>query len=248
VEPDVKKTRSGQLVERWRWLFWEILIIVVGVLIALGLDGYWSDRNDRLLEVQYLKRIHADLHRDMEWVNGYLNGGISRKFEALEAIAPVVRGRAPVPDDLETFLNHVSLAGLGGVSPNSWVTRTTFDDLKATGNLRLIQDAEMRTRISAYYTQFENNHRRLITRVTGYPELVHQLIPAELRSELNLKAMEEFGVERAIERIQSEAFEDLFNQEYNLAFFMRDTYVYYLEVTRQLTEEFEVHIQGLDAT
>ena len=49
---------------RWRWLFWETLIIVLGVLIAFAVNDFWSDRLDRELEIQYLKRLHADIKTD----------------------------------------------------------------------------------------------------------------------------------------------------------------------------------------
>ncbi len=34
--------------DKFRWLFADTLVIVLGVLIALGLDDSWTDRRDRL--------------------------------------------------------------------------------------------------------------------------------------------------------------------------------------------------------
>ena len=52
----MRQNDLGKIGTRWRWLFWETLIIVIGVLIAFAVNDYWSDRQDRQLELQYLKR------------------------------------------------------------------------------------------------------------------------------------------------------------------------------------------------
>ena len=231
---------------RWRWLFWETLIIVLGVLIAFAVNDYWSDQQDRELELEYLKRVHTDLKRDEAWVSDYNEGPMKAKFEALDAITPVVRGREPVPDDVETFLVNVTRGGIGGASPNYFVNTTTFDDLKATGNLRLILDTDIRGELSAYYNLYENNHRRTVERKTGYFMFVHTILPAELRQDLSIEAINDFGVERALEKILTEEFQDLLNQEYNFGIFLRGLYAQYAEASSALAEEVDAHIRALE--
>lgn len=231
---------------RWRWLFWETLIIVLGVLIAFAVNDYWSDQQDRELELQYLKRVHADLKRDEAWVAGYNKGPMKAKFAALDAITPVVRGREPVPEDVQAFLVNVTRGGIGGASPNYFVNTTTFDDLKATGNLRLILDTDIRGKLSDYYNLYENNHGRTVERTTGYFMFVHSILPAELRQDLSMEAMKEFGVERALEKILTHEFRDLLNQEYNFGIFLRGLYAQYAETSAALAEEVDAHIRALE--
>lgn len=128
---------------RLQWLFGETLVVVLGVLIALSLDGYWTDRQERDLELQYLDRIIMDVHADINYVDNTIRDLWIRKLQILDAIAPIVRGNKPVPENPETFLRNVALGGIGGASSARWVTSTTFDDLISTGNLRLICDAEI---------------------------------------------------------------------------------------------------------
>ena len=47
-------TALFQSESRLHWLVSETLVIVLGVLIALGLDDYWTDRQERDLELEYL--------------------------------------------------------------------------------------------------------------------------------------------------------------------------------------------------
>jgi len=242
----VRQNDLGKIGTRWRWLFWETLIIVIGVLIAFAVNDYWSDRQDRQLELQYLKRVHADVKSDEKWVSEIFANAVGRKMEALDAIAPVVRGMEPVPEDLETFLKNVALGGIGGAYPNYFVTATTFDDLKATGNLRLILDADIRSKLNQYYVNFDNQHRRLLARRTGYFMYVHSFLPAELRDRLAMDAMNEFGVQHALEKILSHEFQDLLNQEYNFGYFIQSMYGRYAEVTKNMAEEVDAHIRKLE--
>jgi hypothetical protein len=201
-----------------RWLFRETLVVVLGVLIAIGVNDYWNERQERILEREYLTRLLEDVAADIEYVRS-ARSMLDRKLQALDAIAPVVRGLAPVPNDLETFLRNVALGGLGGASSTYWITDTTFEDMKATGSLRLIRDAEMRRRIVRYYGDFETFFARSRDRKTGYVSFVHSRLPSELRDDMDLSDMEKFGAVDAMEEFMSPEFQYLLNQEYNYAYF-----------------------------
>ena len=51
-------------------LWWDkisdILIVVVGILIALGLDSWYDDRKEAKLEQQYLSTFLEDISADIE--------------------------------------------------------------------------------------------------------------------------------------------------------------------------------------
>ncbi len=188
---------------RLQWLFGETFVVVLGVLTALSLDGYWTDRQERDLELQYLDRIIVDVHADVDYVENTIRNLWVRKLRILDAIAPIVRGDKPAPVNAESFLRNVALGGIGGASSTRWVTSTTFDDLRSTGNLRLIRDAEMRRKIARYYDDFDALYSRARDRKSGYVSYVHSLLPAELRADMSLSAMQDFGVERAVEHFTS---------------------------------------------
>lgn len=194
--------------------------MVLGVLIAIGINDYWSARQERQMEREYLTRLLEDIAADIDYVSSAQNM-LDRKLQALDAIAPVVRGLAPVPNDLETFLRNVALGGLGGASSTYWITDTTFEDMKATGSLRLIRDAEMRRTIGKYYGDFETFFARSRDRKTGYASFVHSRLPAELRDDMTFSDMTNFGAVDAINEFISPEFQDLLNREYNYAYFNR---------------------------
>jgi hypothetical protein len=202
-----------------RWLLGETLVVILGVLIALGLTDYWTLRQEKIFELEYLNRIQEDIGADIELIDKFGKRLLERKMKALDAIAPIVRGDVPVPEDVESFLRNVSLGALGGASPTNWTTSTTFEDLKSTGNLRLIRSADLRRKITQYYEEFDEFHTRTRDRKTEYARTVWSVMPAELRENMSLATMEDFGIERAIELFTSTKFQNLLNQEYNYAYF-----------------------------
>ena len=60
-----KKTMSVKSV---RWLVAETLVVVLGILIALGLDDYRTGINERRLAIEYVERIQDDVDRDLRYL------------------------------------------------------------------------------------------------------------------------------------------------------------------------------------
>lgn len=226
-----------------RWLLSETLVVVLGVLIALALNDYWTYRQERALELQYLERIRDDVNIDISLMDDFGKRLLERKLNALDSIAPVIRGEQTIPEDLESFFRNVSLGAIGGASPTHWTTSTTFQEMRSTGNLRLIRNSGLRSRISLYYEEFDEFYTRTRDRRTGYTKLIWSVLPGELRERMDLAAIEEFGIERALNRIISPEFQDLMHQEYNYAFFNLNVDS---SSAKQLVEELENHITLLE--
>lgn len=225
--------------EKLRWLFAETLVIVLGILIALGLDDYLTDQYERQLAIDYVQRIQNDLSRDLEYIDRIWVQRLRIKRESLEIVAPVVRGQSPVPADIEEFLKHVARGGIAGASAASWYTDTTFQDIRATGNLRLIKDPDIRAKISRYYETVQSEALRVEARFTDYVSFVHAIIPAELRDDIDLDALEAFGTDYALKHLLTDDFRDLLNQEYNLMLFLESRE--YQAFTQSLFDELEAY-------
>lgn len=225
--------------KKLRWLFAETLVIVLGVLIALGLDDYRTDQYERRLAIGYVERIQNDLGRDLDYIERIWVQRLKIKRESLDIIAPVVRGQSPVPANTEEFLKHVARGGIAGTVAATWYTDTTFQDLRATGNLRLIKDPDIRAKISRYYEGMQSEALRVEARFTNYAAFVHAVLPAELRDDIDLDALEAFGTDYALERLLTDDFRDLLNQEYNLMFFLESRE--YQAFAQSLFDELEMY-------
>lgn len=135
----------------WRFLLGEFVVIVLGVLIALWVDQLREARVNADLEVEYLESLVADLDADLaqfdeaeEWM---------RRSEAAAATVLALYEGTPPTDNVADLITAVETAGWQ-MFPS--VSRNTIDDLRSTGNLRLIRDPAIRRAIADYYTNIEN--------------------------------------------------------------------------------------------
>ena len=160
----------------WQYAMGEISIIVVGILIALGLDNCNTSRVAAHLERDYLTRLAADLRRDTAMF-AFTDSLLDGKEQALAAVDSVLSGELPLRDTV-AFLQAVARSSnLGWNQPR--VRPITFQDLLSTGNLRLISDLELRSGIVEYYRSAEGSYDRIRSRVPGYAQRTYELVPRE---------------------------------------------------------------------
>ncbi len=202
-----------------RWLLAETLVVVLGVLIALALNDFWTGQQEHRLAIDYIKRMQEDVEHDLWYVRERLHPRLREKRAALSQVLPIVRGQAPVPDDVLAFFRNVSRGGIMSAAAQPWYADTTFQDLRSTGNFRIIRNPALRERIALYYGRLGATFANLATRHTGYVSFVHTVIPAELREDIDQRAIEDFGIEFALGRILSSEFRALANEEFNYMLF-----------------------------
>ena len=226
-----------------RWLFAETLVIVLGVLIALALDDFRTARYEHQLAIEYIERIQRDVERDIFYLTRNWYPRLKDKQEAMDAVAPMIRHQAPAPEDTETFLMNIARGGMQGSSVDGWVNDTTFRDLRSTGNLRLIRDPDIRAQIANYYATVDSQIARVQARHTDYVGFVHSVIPGELRDDMSKESMEDFGVEFALQRLLSDEFRIIFNQEYNRMLFMQS--IDFAGFSESIRSELESYVDEL---
>jgi hypothetical protein len=135
----------------WRLLLGEFVVIVVGVLMALWVDGLREARYNAALEIEYLASFVTDLEADLAQFDE--TEAWMRRSEAAAATVLALYQGSPPTENVADLVMAVETAGW-----QAWpvITRNTIDDLKSTGNLRLIRDKNLRRAIAAYYTIIEN--------------------------------------------------------------------------------------------
>jgi hypothetical protein len=135
----------------WRLLLGEFFVIVVGVLIALWVDELREARYNAALEIEYLESFLTDLEADLAQFDD-TEAWMRRSEAAAATVRALYEGSAPT-ENVADLVMAVETAGW-----QFWpvITRNTIDDLRSTGNLRLIRDGSLRRSIAAYYTIVES--------------------------------------------------------------------------------------------
>ena len=134
----------------WRLLLGEFVVIVVGVLLALWVDQLREARANAGLEVEYLESLIVDLEADLVQFDS--TDAWMRRQEASAATVLALYEGSPPTDRVSELVEAVETAGWQ-YFPS--ITRNTIDDLRSTGNLRLIRSRELRRAIAGYYASLE---------------------------------------------------------------------------------------------
>ena len=186
----------------------QFFIIVVSVLIALAVDKWNTKRNERLLTEQYLGALTSELEEDIALFDDNLEG-LQEKEVASSHLLRLVRG------DVDDIADPVVLGRLAAqvarilrgkhkptFTPNmiDIIIITTeridppfssavFEDLKSTGNLRLIEDITLRQDIINYYADLAT----IRNEISQLNNIVNDLAPTWLAIADQFSKEEFFG-------------------------------------------------------
>lgn len=158
----------------WRYAIGEITIIVIGILLALGVDSCNESRISARREHDYLQRLAVDIRRDIAMF-AFTDSLLDGKERALATVDSALTRSEQLRDTIAFLQAVVASSNLGWNQPR--VRQITFQDLLSTGNLRLIRDLELRTEIVRYYTTAEGTYDRVRSRVPDYARRTYELLP-----------------------------------------------------------------------
>ena len=155
----------------------ELIVIVLGVLIALYVDSWRDARSQRADAEQYLALVREDivghvgsLERALAWVDN--------SVASAERVLPVLDGRRGVPTDTARFVADVYqptrlLVGNELASP-------TFEDLRRTDRLALITDPRLRRDLLDYFSQATRTQELFELLPRSYRDAVRATLPPRM--------------------------------------------------------------------
>jgi len=124
------------------YAFGEIVLVVIGILIALGIDNLNEERKNDVFEKEILVQISANLKKDQQNLNTIISNA-RRAVECSEKILALERG-TPAPDSLKFWLG--SIVQFDRFQPLT----NAYEVLKSKG-LDLVSNKELRFLMGTYY-------------------------------------------------------------------------------------------------
>ncbi len=145
----------------------EIVLVVIGILIALQINNWNQSRQDQKLEVKYLRGIKTNINDDITELEKLFTTD-TVKFDTYTSLIKTLNGLNYTSQKQEIVSGLYTIAGLRWFEGQNVV----FEDLKFSGKLNLIQSDTIRHLIQKYYRFFEevvkqesmNNSRVIIYR------------------------------------------------------------------------------------
>lgn len=125
----------------------ELVVIVVGVLIALAIDEWRGNIKDAQTEAEYVQQLLADLQTTRDRVTSAVAGEVDSEIATKELLVHFETDQSADPESVSGLLS------LACSFSNPVPVLGTVDALVSTGDLRLIRDTDRRSRITQYLSQ-----------------------------------------------------------------------------------------------
>jgi hypothetical protein len=140
----------------WKRGLSELALIVLGVLIALAVNAWWSRRQDDARERAYLRQLLVDVRGNEQDIDRVLAQS-RNSIAALEQLVDVFDAAGPLPscDTLSSLIRN-SLT-----YSNVDLRSGTYSALMTTGEVRLIGDDSLRAQVISYASEVEGASARM---------------------------------------------------------------------------------------
>lgn len=139
----------------WPQLGLELVVVVLGILLALGIDSWWAERNDRALERAILSQLSKDLSR----ADGQLSEQLALTEEAAQAAVNLTDaaqgGRGAPVDSVASWLIRVSWWS------DPVPTTATAQGILSSNSLHLIRSEALRSALVSFLDQVRQMESRI---------------------------------------------------------------------------------------
>ncbi len=138
-----------------RYAIGEIVLVVIGILIALQINTWNEERKDNKKMKMYVKDLVSDLEKDTVNLNDWLRWS-KKEIDELKEIDEYINS----PDSMitiDSIINIVPNINFGNSGPGS-LNQETFNTLVSTGDVGLIPEIQMNElkSLNFHYKDFEN--------------------------------------------------------------------------------------------
>ena len=133
----------------------EIVLIVIGILIALKINNWNNFQNDRATEKTYLKELKADLQRDTTVLNQIIFNSIDGHIDHANKIIGFIDER-----EIEDSLSLARSLIRAGYMSFFDVNLSTYNELISSGSLKLIRSKEVKDLLSQYLGYIKQIEKR----------------------------------------------------------------------------------------
>jgi hypothetical protein len=168
----MEKNKTGKY---FKYAIGEIILVMIGILLALQVSNWNNQSTDRKLEKRYLSELILDLQTDSIVIYE------AKKYSDKQVLAKRklekhFEGKQITEDSLLSYFGNQ----WRHASKFNPIT-TTLDEMKSTGNIGVIQNTAIRRKIletyNYYTTHINNNEERYIIQQNALAGHIQSSIP-----------------------------------------------------------------------
>ena len=142
---------EGKTEKYFKYAIGEIILVVIGILIALQINDWSQDKKNQKLEAQYYCRLLEDVNQDLANYNDYVNL-LNEKIGTNNTLIQRLQDESMPLDSIAPLV----LKSIKYSIRDTKATTDAFEDIKSSGNLNIIKDLSIKNKLAAYYKTLAN--------------------------------------------------------------------------------------------
>lgn len=128
----------------------EIILVVIGILIALQINNWNENRKEQKIERNYVELLIQDLKEDAIKLAELIEDS-DKSVESKAIMLDYLNGNTIQPDSLSTHFLRAVFSGVQIFVPNKGV----IEEVQNAGGLSLIKDEDVRNQILKLYNAYD---------------------------------------------------------------------------------------------
>lgn len=179
---------TGKTAKYLKYAIGEIILVVIGILIALQINTWNQNKKDKKLEQQYYCRLLEDVKQDRRNYDNQLSL-LWEKISANNVLIQRLQNRNSSLDSIAPLI----LESIKYTIQDMTATTDAFEDIKSSGNLNIIKDLEVKSTLTSYYSTMLSTNSVMESNGKAITEK-RFLIKEDLISTGWIKLIEDFNV------------------------------------------------------
>jgi len=140
--------QRGSIMKFARHACAEVLLVVLGILIAFQIDTWNNGRQLRQKELQYLSSIRDGLLADKQSIDKVTRQNLG-KIDVIDALLQLFAGQVSNERAADALVEHAFTIGTFDLYiPN----RVAFDNMVSAETIELVTDRTLRLQLASYYS------------------------------------------------------------------------------------------------
>lgn len=147
-----RKIRQNLLMQNktskyFKYALGEIVLVVIGILIALQINNWNENRKNHNLESSFMIRLHDDLQEEITFLESSINYNKQVSDFARKAMSYLNTNISNIKNQEQSLINLYQASQMMDARPS----KSTYTELVSSGQINLISDPQLRTDIISYY-------------------------------------------------------------------------------------------------
>lgn len=130
----------------------EIVLVVIGILIALSINNWNESRKESLIEQNYLKRLLVDLESDYKTLT-FSKGLSNDRINQIKLLTDVIKNPLMPNENAILIIESIEKVTWRSYLP---LSKIVYNELLNSGKMSLIQSEKLRNLLSNYYVDADH--------------------------------------------------------------------------------------------